>query len=269
MSVPARWSVTQPTDLDPAPVEQLPRRPLPVNAKSVADQGRWDCPGHHTPDPIARAAAVIEYAVRLAGRTDLLWAARTQLAGADLACTCPIGSGPCHRDVLLDFANPPSNPLAAGGHAIGLTVRRPWASMLLVPEEVGGEAVDTRTWSTDYRGPVVIVAGKPIDERGMDVARAGGLDAAWHRDRSGWLGAAVLVDIHPARRGCCDAERPRHSGRNRLHHWVFAGPARLALRTHGHGFVGLRQVSWSVLVRRKALAPEAGTAQPGTHGLRP
>jgi Domain of unknown function (DUF4326) len=254
MSVPARWSVIQPTDLDPAAVEQLPRRPLPAHAKSVADQGRWDCPGHHTADPIARAAAVVEYAVRLAGRADLVRAARTELAGADLACTCAIGSGPCHRDVLLDIANPPANPLSPDGHAMALTLRRPWASMLLVPEQVGGNAVHTRTWTSDYRGPVAIVAGRRIDERGMNNARARGLDADWHRDQTGWLGAAVLVDIHLARRGCCNAERHPPDGGIRLYHWVFATPGRLGVRTQGQGFVGLRQVSWSILVRDPGLA---------------
>lgn len=250
MAIPARWSTTVLTDLDPEPIEQLPGRVLPGHTTSVADDARWDCPGHHTDDPITRAAAVAEYAVRVAGRADLLHAAGTELAGLNLACTCPLDSGPCHRDVLLDIANAPANPVTAGGRAVGLTLRRPWASMLLVPKLLGGRHVDTRTWSTDYRGPVVVIAGARIDERGRAVAHTRGLDEQWHTAQTGWLGAAVLVDTHPARRDCCTAS----GHRAHTYHWVFTAPARLARRTYGRGFVGLHPVSWSVLLRRSALA---------------
>ena len=247
-----RWSMVEPTDLDPRPVQHLARSALPAHARSVADHPQWGCPGHHTPDHIARAAAVTEYAIRLAGRADLLRAARDELAGYDLACSCPLDSGPCHRDVLLDIANPPANPFSAGGRAIGLTVRRPWASMLLVPKRFGGMTIDARSWSTDYRGPVALIAGTRVDEYGIAAAAARGLDAEWHLDQTGWLGAAVLVDIHRVRRGCCPSGRRRED--IRLYHWVFTAPARLALRTYGRGFVGLRPVPWSVLVRHSVLA---------------
>jgi hypothetical protein len=255
MTTPARWSVTELTDLDPHPVAQLPRVALPAHTRSVGEPSPWHCPGHHTRDPIARAAAVTEYAVWLAGRLDLLQAARTELAGANLACTCGLDSGPCHRDVLLDIANPPADPFTGGGHAMGVTLRRPWASMLLVPESLGGRLVDTRTWSTDYRGSVAVLGGTRIDERGMATAKSHGLDADWHGAQAGWLGAAVLVDIHPARRSCCSPCVRRQRSDIRLYHWVFTAPARLALRTYGRGFMGLRPVSWSVLVRRGALVP--------------
>ena len=204
-----RWSEL--TDLDPRPIEQLARRALPAHARSVADHSQWDCPGHHTPDLIARAAAVTEYAVRLAGRADLLGAARDELAGYDLACTCPLDSGPCHRDVLLDIANPPANPFSAGGRAMGLTVRRPWASMLLVPNQCGAMTIDARSWGSDYRGPVVLIAGSRVDEYGIAAAEARGLDADWHLSQTGWLGAVVLVDIHRVRRGCCAGRRRRET----------------------------------------------------------
>lgn len=256
-TVSARWSIGDPTDLDPQPIEQRARRALPAHARSVADHSQWDCPGHHTPDLIARAAAVTEYAVRLAGRADLLRAARDELVGYDLACTCPLESGPCHRDVLLDIANPPANPFSAGGRAMGLTVRRPWASMLLVPNQCGGMTIDARSWGSDYRGPVALIAGTRVDEYAIAAAEARGLDADWHLSQTGWLGAVVLVDIHRVRRGCCASRRRRED--IRLYHWVFTAPARLALRTYGRGFFGLRPVPWSVLVRHSALA---GTKQP-------
>jgi hypothetical protein len=259
MNTPARWSVTELTDLDPHPVAQLPRVAMPAHTRSVGEQTPWDCPGHRTRDPIARAAAVAEYAVWLAGRLDLLHAARTELAGANLACTCPVDSGPCHRDVLLDIANPPAGPFTVGGRAMGLTLRRPWASMLLVPEPLGGKLIDTRAWSTDYRGPVAVLAGSRLDERGMATAESHGLDADWHAAQAGWLGAVVLVDIHPAGRSCCSSLRWRQRSDTRRYHWVFTAPARLALRTYGRGFAGLRSASWSVLVRLAALRLTAAT----------
>jgi hypothetical protein len=252
MAMPPRWTPTALTDLDPQAVEQLPRRALPPGATSVADF-RWDCPGHHTHDPIARARAVTEYAVRLAGRADLLHAVRNELAGVNLACRCPLDSRPCHREVLLDIANPPVDPYTTAGHTMGLTLRRPSASILLVPKQLGGSATDTRSWSTDYRGPVAIYAGTRIDEGSHAAASALGLDANWHTAQTGWLGAAVLLDTHLARPGCCAAAELRPRRGIRLYHWVFTAPARLALRTYGRGFAGLRAVSWSVLVRRSNL----------------
>jgi len=60
-----------------------------------------------------------------------------ELAGHDLACECP--EGPCHRDVLIDIANPPADPLDNGTSLMGLTVNRQVASMLLVEGFLGGK----------------------------------------------------------------------------------------------------------------------------------
>jgi hypothetical protein len=46
-----------------------------------------------------RADAVAAYARHLAGRPDLVVAARDELAGVDVACWCR--AGPCHVDVLV------------------------------------------------------------------------------------------------------------------------------------------------------------------------
>ena len=117
------------------------------------------------------------------------------LAGRDLACTCALDDPACHRNVLLDVANPPASAFAADGRAMALTVRRPWASLLLVPESLGGKTIENRTWATDYRGPVLIYGGTRIDKIGISAARRAGLDADWHTQQQGWLGAAVLVDV--------------------------------------------------------------------------
>ncbi|MGH3556014.1 MAG: DUF4326 domain-containing protein [Mycobacterium sp.] len=246
----ARWDPIQITDLDPHPVQQH-RGALPAHTRSVARPTRWANPIRAAASRDARAAAVAEYAVWLAGRADLL-AVAAELTGFNLACYCPLDQ-PCHRDALLDIANPATNPLTADGHAMGLTLRRPWASLLLVPNELGGKTIENRSWSTDYRGPIAILAGSRIGKAGYQAATAAGLDADWHTAQTGWLGAAVLVDIHHARGHCCAPwGYPSRPGAHR-YHWVFDAPARLALPTYGRGFLGLRAVPWSVLVRPTVL----------------
>ena len=71
-----------------------------------------------------------------------------------------------------------------------LSVRQPWAQLIAT----GRKKIELRTWRTDYRGPIVIVAGQ---------ARGGPRAAGW-RDVDGPRGAAVaiaeLVDCRPARK---------------------------------------------------------------------
>ncbi|MGV7254600.1 DUF4326 domain-containing protein [Mycobacterium kansasii] len=249
---PARWEPPQITDLDPQPMLQRRGEALPPHTRSVAHPTRWDNPRLCASDRRSRAAAVAEYAVWIAGHADLLAAARNELAGMNLACYCPLDQ-PCHRDVLLDIANPPANALGADGRAMGTTLRRPWASLLLVPHPLGGKNIENRSWGTDYRGPVAILAGTRIDDAGRAAAAAARLDPDWHTAQSGWLGVAVLIDVHLARGRCCAPWGYPARAHSPRYHWVFDAPARLALKTRGRGFPGLRPVSWSVLVRRSAL----------------
>ena len=44
-----------------------------------------------------------------------------------------------------------------------LTVRQPWAWLLTH----GVKPVENRTWKTSYRGPLLIHAGKVLDEHGL------------------------------------------------------------------------------------------------------
>lgn len=45
-----------------------------------------------------------------------------------------------------------------------LSVKQPWADVIMFR----GKNVENRTWSTDYRGPILIHAGKRIDPRGAN-----------------------------------------------------------------------------------------------------
>lgn len=239
--------------LDPQSLQQVAGKALPAAAIPVGADTPWAHPRQpqRGATPETRAAACAEYAAWIAGRADLLRAARCELAGHDLACECP--EGPCHRDVLIDIANPPADPLDTGTSLMGLTVNRPAASMLLVEGFLGGKTAVAKTFGTDYRGPVAIFASPRINEREMQKARMAGLVADWHAAQRGWLGTTVLVDVHQVHGQCCTpSAHPVSADGTPLFHWVFAHPARLALPTHGYGFAGLRPVAWSVLIRRSA-----------------
>ncbi|MCH9736838.1 MAG: DUF4326 domain-containing protein [Actinomycetia bacterium] len=212
---------------------------------------------------VQRWAGLVHYAVRLAGRRDDLIAVREQLGGRDLWCGCGLDDVACHRRVLLDYAHAPLDPVAAGGHAMGLTLRRPWASMLMVPGQAGGKTVETLTFSTDYRGPVLIYSGSQLDQSGVTLGARLGLQCMqFHAEQKGWLGATVLTDVHRARRCCAPwGKSPRRDQPGKhtkpLYHWVFEFPARLAARPwhkHAKGFLSLQPVSWSALVNPKALS---------------
>ncbi|WP_344129111.1 DUF4326 domain-containing protein [Luedemannella flava] len=56
---------------------------------------------------LTQAGAVNRYAQLLGTDQQLRAAVRELLAGRDLACWCPL-SAPCHADVLLAIANPPT-----------------------------------------------------------------------------------------------------------------------------------------------------------------
>ncbi len=250
------------TDRGPQPRMHRAGQPAAVGAVSVGAETEFANPfaaEARTEDQ--RQSALTAYAVWLAGQPDRIAATR-QLGGHDLSCTCALGDSTCHRNVLLDVANPPRDAFAAEGHAMGLTLRRPWASLLLIPETLGGKTIENRTWSTDYRGPVLIYGGTRIDSAGVAAATRAGLDTSWHVDQQGWLGAAMLVDVHRSH-GCCRPWGQPHVRENvPVYHWVFTHPQRLASSTWGRGFVGLRPTSWSVLIRRRFL--NIATSQKGT-----
>jgi len=213
-------------------------------------------------DPVMRGAAVSRYAVWLASRLDHLAVLQRDLAGRSLGCTCGLADTSCHRNVLLDYANPHrcTGKRSASGSVAGLTVRRPWASMLLVPEHLGGKAVENRPFSTSYRGPVLLYGGTMIDRAGVVASDRAGLDTGWHIGQQGWLGVVVLVDVHRAQH-CCKpwGTQPRRRDFP-LYHWVFAHPQRLAVRTWdgSGGFPGIRPVPWSVLLKPKARRAHRG-----------
>ena len=216
--------------------------------ETFGDTGR----GHQRTER-QRWAAAVHFAVRLAGRSEELLTLRDRCGGHGPGCSCGILDPGGIGSVLCDYAQAPQDPVAQPGHAMGLTLRRPWASMLMVPTEAGGKNVENRTDTTTYRGPVLIYAGARLDRAGVELGGRQGLHCMdFHTAQQGWLGAAVLVDVHRAR-GCC-APWGNTRKTQQLYHWVFESPVRLARRPWrdgARGFVGLQPVSWSALINPK------------------
>jgi len=75
-----------------------------------------------------------------------------------------------------------------------LTIHQPWASAIMA----GVKAVENRTWSTKYRGWLVIHAGLSIDPAGEDSLRAAGWElpqAVEDCPRGVVLGVVELIDV--------------------------------------------------------------------------
>ena len=77
---------------------------MPEGAVYVGRPSRWGNP-FAIDGSTTRADAVARYREWLAGQPELVDAARSELAGRDLVCWCPLGEA-CHADVLLEVANP-------------------------------------------------------------------------------------------------------------------------------------------------------------------
>ena len=100
-----------------------------------------------------------------------------------------------------------------------LSVRQPWAWAILH----AGKVVETRTWSTAYRGPILLHAGGATSRRDEDAHRAWMVKHAGVQpnaipetfDRGGIVGAARLVDIVPPG----SAPHPWYTG---AYGWVLA-----------------------------------------------
>lgn len=112
-----------------------------------------------------------------------------------------------------------------------ITIRQPWAHLIVN----GSKNIENRSWSTSYRGPVLIHAGLNPDR---EACLEYGLDSK-ELPRGGVVGAAEIVD-------CVEQHRSR---------W-FRGPYGFVLRNRRplpfiewKGALGLRDASARLLKR--------------------
>jgi len=87
---------------------------------------------------------------------------------------------------------------------IALSVRQPWAYAILSL----GKTIENRTWSTSYRGPVLIHAGKKIDEEGREWLRSCGFYVPASLVTGAYVGRVTITGCRRA----LVAERERRSG---------------------------------------------------------
>jgi hypothetical protein len=72
-----------------------------------------------------------------------------------------------------------------------LSVRQPWAWAILE----AGKDIENRSWSTDYRGPLLIHAGQQEAPDGFEQLEALGLVPPAELQTGGIVGRVELVDV--------------------------------------------------------------------------
>lgn len=83
---------------------------------------------------------------------------------------------------------------------LALSVRQPWAYLIVQ----GIKEEEYRSWSTDYRGPLLIHAGKSVDPKGMQKFRR--VEKKHDQEpmeflQGGIVGEVVLDDCEPYKHG--------------------------------------------------------------------
>jgi hypothetical protein len=122
-----------------------------------------------------------------------------------------------------------------------ITLKQPWADLIVY----GGKNVENRTWGTDYRGPLALVAGM-----GVDAEAVNGLQLVGQVFASRCVvGVVDLVDVHEhGEDGCGDRcllwSEFCPFGLRTIKHWVLENPRPVP---SGHvfeytGFLGIRDL---------------------------
>jgi hypothetical protein len=74
--------------------------------------------------------------------------------------------------------------------AVALSVRQPWAELLLA----GVKDVENRAWPTTYRGPLIVHAGQRIDREALEMLVAEGVRLPAELATGALLGSVEVVD---------------------------------------------------------------------------
>jgi hypothetical protein len=131
-------------------------------------------------------------------------------------------------NVAIDVRPDPPAP------ALGLTIHQPHASLIVL----GIKDVENRSWRTRHRGPLLIHAGKDIDQHALD--RYGHLLAdPDDLPRGVLLGTVDLVDV------VTDSTSPWADPT--CFHWILVNPRLLARPIPCRGDRGLWPVASAVL----------------------
>lgn len=130
----------------------------------------------------------------------------------------------------------------AGDIVKAITLKQPWAALIFER----GKNIENRTWSTEYRGPLAIVAGLGFD----DTAHS------WAVENLNYgciVGVVDLVDVHEHLAAECDDHctvwgEYRPFGLRTIKHWVLENPRPVPLDGEfpHTGFLGIRELDVAV-----------------------
>lgn len=121
-----------------------------------------------------------------------------------------------------------------------LTVRQPWAACIVSCRKT----TENRTWSTGYRGPVLIHAAQAVDTDALQISaqrehmwRALGTDPTAAHVRGAVIAVARLVDCHlENHQACC---RPWGETGRGIWHWTLRDVLKLPDPVPCKGRLGL------------------------------
>jgi len=140
-----------------------------------------------------------------------------------------------------------------------LSIRQPWAELILS----GTKDTENRTWATQWRGRLVVHAGRRFDTSGALVVAGLGITVP-RPAPTGYLGVADLVDVHPARGQCCEW------GEAGGYHWRVVRPRRFEYPIPGPGRLGLHRPPEPVAAQLDTAIGALHEHQPASpHRIRP
>jgi hypothetical protein len=133
-----------------------------------------------------------------------------------------------------------------------LSVRRPWANLIVA----GHKTIENRSWTTGYRGRLVIHAGRTWVPTAAELSRGMGITefATAAASPGGYLGTVEVLDVHPAT-GCCDPWGFQDPG---TFHWVLGDARPFDIPIPGPGRLGLHRAPDHLLDVVTASALPAG-----------
>lgn len=111
-----------------------------------------------------------------------------------------------------------------------LTIKQPWADAITH----GTKRTENRTWTTKYRGQILIHAGTAYDPMGRFIITDRDALNSWPDTRKAIIAVAELVDVHAAADGCCAPW-----GEPNVYHWQLADVTALPEPVPCNGRLGL------------------------------
>lgn len=134
-------------------------------------------------------------------------------------------------------------------HVRALSIRQPWAGLILA----GTKDVENRTWTTPWRGVLVVHAGLRRDHRAAVLLAEHGYPTDPAAPTGAYLGAVLLTDVHLDRGDCCEW------GEDGAYHWVLTRSRAFVAPVAGKGRLSLYRPP-SVVVSLTALTHPAEAA---------